>query len=29
MGVRMDEIKTDFETYAYRDELNEKPVRQS
>jgi hypothetical protein len=28
MGVRIDEIKTDFETYAYRDELNEKTVRQ-
>ena len=26
MGVRIDEIKTDFETYAYRDELNEKTV---
>ena len=26
--LRIDEIKTDFETYAYRDELNDEAVRQ-
>ena len=27
MGVRIDEIKADFETYAYRDKLDDETVK--